>query len=228
MHPEYFNKQGTKVPSVTTVMKIMTKPGIIEWANLIGKQGKTYGPYLNELAVYGTCNHNAIEALLMGKPQPIIINDKMEKEIKESVRKVKLLVDDLHLTNCQTELSLTSAEFGGTMDLIADMQTIDGKVVKLLGDFKTSKKVYSSHFLQLGGYLELLRLTKPDIFKSIEVCAIILIKHDKVGITYMPKELCYNTFTPLFLKLLELYKLHNAVEYMWPSMLDEAITKQYK
>lgn len=227
MHPDYYNKNNVKVPSVTTVLKILNKPSLIEWANMIGRQGKAYGPYLNELAVYGTHNHTAIEELLTGKEPTVIMNDKIEKEVRSSIKTFNVLKNDLKLTNCQVEQSMTSDRFGGTVDLIGDIVDRKKHPVTILADFKTSKKVYNSHFIQLGGYLELIRLTNPELFDKIKLCMIILIKYDNISYTYLSKAVCYANFTPVFLRLLDAYEVYTKMEENWSDLMKSATTKKY-
>ena len=73
-HPDYYNKDNIKVPSVTTIMKIFYKEGLLEWSNSLGRRGISYTKFMNDRAVLGTRIHTIIEAMVKGeeplKPLP--------------------------------------------------------------------------------------------------------------------------------------------------------------
>lgn len=204
MHTKYYNTKGKEVPSVTTVMKVFYKEGLMEWANFIGRQGQDYKNTLSQKATLGTYVHELIEADLLNKQPEILQTLGVVKEAQTIANKFKCVKEDLVISNVQSELSLSSETYGGTLDLICDIQ-IDGKPVKILGDFKTSKTVYESQFIQLGAYLNLIKLNLPSIYKQIKYCMIFSITKEKVKVQYVTKANCEKYFTSLFLSLLDVY-----------------------
>ena len=204
MHAEYTNSKGKRVPSVTEVLKILNKDGLMQWANFIGKQGIDYEKYLNNKAVFGTLVHELIESDLLNKEPAIIGYDSMLTEAMDLVNKFKVVKMDLHISNVISEMSLTCEEYGGTIDLICDIVTEDGNIT-VLGDFKTSKTVYQTQFIQLGGYLNLIKICKPEIYDKIAQCVIFSITKEKIIMKYLNKEDCEKYFTTIFLELLKVY-----------------------
>ena len=57
MHTQYYNSKHEEVPSVTTVLKILYKEGLLEWSNYIGKKGIDYTKFMEEKANLGTAVH---------------------------------------------------------------------------------------------------------------------------------------------------------------------------
>ena len=204
MHSKYYNSKNEEVPSVTTVLKIMQKDGLIRWANLIGKHGIDYERFINDRADFGSVVHELIESDLLNKEPCIIGYQQHMAEAMELVEKFKLVKRDLAITNVMSELSMSCDTYGGTMDLICDIVTESGPVT-ILGDFKTSKTVYDTQFIQLGAYLNLVKINRPELYDKIQLCAIFSITKDKITIKYITKENCEKYFTSLFLSLLDVY-----------------------
>ena len=204
MHSDYYNSKHEPVPSVTTVLKILYKDGLLEWANLIGRRGINYTRFLADKATFGSLVHELVESDIMGsEPNVIGLNNYMN-DAMELVRKFKVVKDDLHITNAITELPLVCETYGGTIDLICDIETTEGPI-KILGDFKTSKTVYETQFIQLGGYLNLIKLNRPELYEAIQQCVIFSITKEKVLMRYIAKEDCETYFTSMFLDLLAIY-----------------------
>jgi predicted RecB family nuclease len=147
-HSTYYNKNKIEVPSVTTVLKILSKPFLTKWANIMGFKRKNIDDILERSSEVGTMVHKTIEAYLMNKYFIFIPSRLCSKEVImlhlnsfiEWKRKheVKPIFMEKHMA---------SERFGGTVDFYGE---IDGK--KTILDFKTSKQPYSSYFLQLAAY----------------------------------------------------------------------------
>jgi len=210
MHTKYYNKANQEVPSVTTVLKILYKDGLLEWANAIGKRSIDYTNFLNARALFGTMVHGLIESNYNGKPYLTLPSREVD-EAKDCVNRFMLCSDDIKITNAITELSLSCDTFGGTLDLLCDAE-IAGQPVRLLGDFKTSKAVYLTHFIQLSAYLELLRLMMPEEFEKVNVCAIFSITRTKVIMRWLIRDDLLSRFTPMFYHLLTVYNAWQALK----------------
>lgn len=204
MHGKYYNSENKEVPSVTTVMSIMNKDGLIRWANFIGKHGIDYERFLREKADFGSVVHELIESDLLEKEPCIIGYQQYMDDAMELVNKFKIVKQDLAISNIQSEVSLSCDTYGGTLDIICDIMTENGPVT-VLGDFKTSKTVYDTQFIQLGAYLNLVKINMPEVYDKIQLCAIFSITKEKITIKYISKENCELYFTKLFLSLLNVY-----------------------
>lgn len=166
----YRATDGSFVPSVTTILDVINKPAIAEWANRLGLfKHVQYKEHLNSLARAGTLLHAKIEAELRGKAAP--------DESQYSSEEVNWAFQSwFHWSSWRRqhqirplalELPLVSAVhgYGGTIDCIAEL---DGEPCVI--DWKSSIKPYESHFLQVAAYQALVREVKGVNLSAIVVC----------------------------------------------------------
>ena len=99
MHSDYFNSKNEPVPSVTTVLKILYKDGLLEWSNIIGRRGISYTKFLEDRATFGSLVHELIESDIVGKDPAILGMDKYMNEAIDLVRKFKVVKEDLCISN---------------------------------------------------------------------------------------------------------------------------------
>lgn len=214
----YKNEYGNTVPSVTTILKLLHKDGIAEWANSLGFMRKSYKETLFEYANIGTLMHEAIECELLGKKRIPYINNIIEKKIEKRIdnfniwrTKNNLVFDDI-----RTEVTYTSYTYAGTCDCIA---SINGKYTLI--DFKSSKKIYPSQFIQAAAYLGLIFINDPKLFDKIEDIMIISITDKDCSSKSMSK-LKANKYMEIFKLLVLLYYQYNEVlKTDWDSSLGE-------
>ena len=77
-HTTYYNSKGEVIPSVTTVLKVIAKDSLINWANSLGWKRLSVSKELNDASEIGTIAHNYIEALIM---EDNITKHEISKEI---------------------------------------------------------------------------------------------------------------------------------------------------
>ncbi|MCW6168884.1 MAG: hypothetical protein LVQ96_04895 [Thermoplasmatales archaeon] len=211
LHPSYFSADGTKLPSVTTVLSIINKPYLVKWANKMGLQGINVEEYNRGITGIGTLTHARIQAFLEGVP----IDDSgyTEREISISLSCFNGFMkwyNGHSIKRILTEKSLISEEhkFGGTIDaflLVDDIPTII--------DFKTSNQISNEYYSQLSAYDILLR---ENNYKA-EKTAILRLPKIEPEITSMEPTYEYVEKTvdellnhrEIFMKALELYKAMN-------------------
>lgn len=150
-HTKYYNKENIEVPSVTTILKILNKPALISWANSLGFKRINVKNYLNEVAEIGTALHFFAQCEIMGLEPIYGFNRNTMIKVAPLMElflewKSKNILEPIFM-----EKSLSSNTFGGTFDFYG---TVNGKLTVL--DFKTSKSIYMSMFIQLSGYILLL------------------------------------------------------------------------
>lgn len=154
IHTVYKLQDGSRVPSVTTILGILNKPALLNWAWEMGKQGLDYRAVRDEAGDIGSLAHLMIMAHLKGEKldtseysaQAI---DKAENAFLKYLDWEKALTVIPILV--ETPLVSEQYKFGGTIDLFA---RVNGSPILL--DFKTSKAIYSEHFYQVAGYKQLL------------------------------------------------------------------------
>lgn len=150
-HSTYYNKGKEEVPSVTTIMKVLNKPAIAGWANYLGWKRQSYEKVLEEKAAHGTFIHEMFHEFMFKEGKEFKVNQETLEMMKIYLNNFKNFLNKYNIKPIWGEKSYSADTYGGTIDLLCE---IDGKLTIL--DFKTSKKFYSSHFIQLGAYIQLL------------------------------------------------------------------------
>ena len=153
-HQPYHLADGTIVPSVTTVLGILDKPGLPHWAWELGRQGLDYREVRDTAGRVGTIAHCLIACYLKGEKADVseFSPDEVDKA-ERCLAKYLVWEKDNPLSTVMIEKPLISEEFkfGGTLDLLAEF---DGDFILL--DFKTGGGIYDSMFYQLAAYRKLL------------------------------------------------------------------------
>ncbi len=153
-HQRYRLKDGTLVPGVTTIVGLLNKPQLVNWANRLGLQGIDASAHVQAAAGAGTCAHEMIQALLGG---PAVDLSKYSGEEIEAARNALAKFEDwlaAHKMETQAiEMQLVSERHrvGGTIDWYG---MLDG--LYTLVDLKTSGRIYSEHMIQVAAYSKLL------------------------------------------------------------------------
>lgn len=161
---------GTKVPSVTTVLKIKDPGALLNWAYKMGRthgvlegQGKEAPSGLydgNDALAVGTCVHEMCEAWVKGDEPILVLERAIEAPSvtdKASFRAQAASAysafefwckgTQLEILDCEVPVVSEAHRFGGTLDFIGKL---NGKLV--LGDFKTSGAVYPEYLMQVAAY----------------------------------------------------------------------------
>lgn len=145
----YFLDDGTRVPSVTTVLgRFKDAGGLIHWAWNLGKEGKDYRDVRDEAATAGTIAHAAVESWVKGKPFTWDLESSAGQRAHKAYEAFLEWADQTHLTVDRTELPLVSHKFrfGGTFDALL----VNGK--RAMGDWKTSGRIYGEYLAQIAAY----------------------------------------------------------------------------
>ncbi len=158
----YHNSKGEEIPSVTKIINIVKKKGLNSWANAIGLKGQRLKPYMNEKALIGTLVHEKIEHHFTGEKVDPYIDESIDIEVDKRFKNFLLWVEASEVKPIWQEREFHNEKYGGKIDMLGK---IGDKTVLI--DFKTSKKPTSSHFMQLGGYLNLIQYNEPEMYKEI-------------------------------------------------------------
>jgi len=161
---------GTKVPSVTTILKIKDPGALINWAYKTGRshgvlegQGRDApgGLYeANDALQIGTCVHEMCEVFVKGNDPYAHLDAVMEKagmldpvsfkaQVKSAYSAFEFWVKgtQLKIIDCEVPVLSHTYKYGGTLDFIG---RLNDQLV--LGDFKTSGAVYPVYLIQLVAY----------------------------------------------------------------------------
>jgi len=146
---------GYKYPRVTSILKVINKPALLEW---YGKMGTKEAKEFTQLrAEFGTLLHKHIEELVqleddeLNREIPNILKRYENEEMRGCILSWLNWKKDKQFGQRQTEALIISKKHGyaGTLDFY-------GKVNNslFLADWKTSKDVYPEYFLQMSAYAE--------------------------------------------------------------------------
>lgn len=163
-HTIYKTTGGTRVPSVTTILGVLGKPWLLDWAWNLGREGIEMKGYVDRLAGIGTLVHAMILEDLSGGERRA---DRDQFSADQNS-----LADNSFLSYLEWKRGLSSIEpcllehkiiserhrFGGTFDFYG---RVNGEYTLI--DFKTSKGVYTEHFIQLAAYDIALRENLPTM-----------------------------------------------------------------
>lgn len=152
----YECSDGTEVPSVTTILKLLGSEAIIRWSNYLGFKHIRYDDELERTADIGTIIHACIRKVVDPSDSTEIVEFKNSfdadyfNSITERFRKY---ISQFSYNTIFTEKTLSSSKlgYGGTLDWYANIAGFN-----MICDFKSSKQVRLKHLLQLGGYRNLL------------------------------------------------------------------------
>lgn len=209
-HSTYINKKEVEVPSVTTIIKLLNKPFIAKWANSLGWKRQSYDKVLEESANKGTFVHETLHEYLFKEGKKFdLSNPEVLNFLYENLNTFKEFEKDYDIKPIWGEKSFSLDKFGGTVDLYCEL---DKKYTIL--DFKTSKRFYSSHFIQLGAYIQLL---EANDYK-VEQVAILRIKEGDYDIKIINRE-DMNDYIELFNRLVEVFYLVYELNKEWGDLL---------
>lgn len=123
----YRVKDGTRVPSVTTIIgKFKEAGGLMHWAWQLGIAGKDYREVRDEAADAGTLAHALVEQWI--RKQPLAVNgpDEVVQKACNAFNIFMQWANQSRLEVTETEVALVSEKhrFGGTLDAML----VNGKV----------------------------------------------------------------------------------------------------
>ena len=164
VHTVYKNAEGKRLPSVTTVLGILDKPALINWAWKCGLDGLDYKNVRDNAADIGTLAHKMIMCHLThtecdtSEYSP----DDVSKAENSFIKYLEWEMEN-PIEPVLVEKPLVSDEYGygGTIDCLAKL---NGDLVLI--DHKTGKAIYTDMFYQLSAYEQLLKENGYAIINS--------------------------------------------------------------
>ncbi len=154
IHTVYKDSRGNRLPSVTTVLGVLNKPALLDWAWRMGMEGKDYRAVRDQAADIGTLAHYLILCHLKGdKPDTSEYSAQDIDKAETCLLKYWDWEKENKIEPVLVETPLISEQysFGGTIDCLA---RLNGELI--LVDHKTGKGIYGEMFYQLAAYRQLL------------------------------------------------------------------------
>ena len=157
----YTTKDGSVVPSVTTIInRFKDSGGLIWWAWNEGKAGRDFRDTRDKAADSGTIAHLMVDAEIRGTTwtAPADIDEGVLARAEQAFGNYREWRRQTSLEPVESELRLVSEKhrFAGTLDAML----ISGRLS--LGDWKSSNGVYPDYLLQLAAYGLLWEENFPD------------------------------------------------------------------
>lgn len=152
-HTQYYLNTGDAIPGVTTVLGILAKPALVNWANRLGLQGIDSTKFRDKAADVGTITHLMIMAHLTRKEIDLTEYSQQDIDTAQHCMKSYHEWEKAHKVEpllVETPLSSDKYGYGGTPDCLA---YINGELELL--DFKTSTAIWNDYFYQLAAYRQL-------------------------------------------------------------------------
>ncbi|MBE3126178.1 MAG: hypothetical protein IMZ57_11050 [Acidobacteria bacterium] len=205
-HTVYKLQNGTRVPGVTTILGVLSKPALVPWANRMGLQGIDTTKYVDALAAVGTAAHAACIADLRGED--------VDAVFKPLGADTRTLAENCYLSFCSwlknhivepiaLELPLVSEKYGygGTLDILA---RVDGRIE--IVDLKTGKAIYPDYFRQVAGYWNLV-IENGIVSDPIDQFRILNIPRAETEAFDEKIKASLRTQWDIFVRCLDVYKL---------------------
>lgn len=150
--PVYRLKDGTRVPSVTTVIRHVESDneGLLVWAHKLGEEGIGLDEGRQKAAGVGTIVHAAIEADLMGQSVDLAsVPATMRPLVDQALAAWRAWRDQTKPEIVASEHSMVSEKHrvGGTLDCVFRIQ---GAVTLL--DLKTGNRLWPKDLVQIAAY----------------------------------------------------------------------------
>lgn len=165
---QYYNDKNEPIPSVTQIISILNKNGLVKWANILGFKKINAEKLINEKALIGSLLHDRISKYLKGEEYSPHLSEEINDRVDELYNIFLKWYDVSQPKLIFTEKNYINNLYGGTIDLLCE---IEGKIYLI--DFKTSKKIHSTQLIQLAGYLLLISELDPELYSKIDRCQIL-------------------------------------------------------
>lgn len=170
-HTVYKNAAGKRVPGVTTVLRILDKPGLLRWAWNEGKEGRELEASRQVAADVGTVAHALCEAHLreMELDRENITPEVLSKAETGFLRFLDFWdKEGLTLVKAEVEMVSERMQVGGTADIVG--RRASGELV--LVDLKTSKAIYDEMLIQVATYAAMFEEVTGEAVKDCYVVRI--------------------------------------------------------
>ena len=153
-HQKYINRNGERVPGVTTVLNILNKPQLNDWFWEMGKANLDWKKVRDGKADMGTLAHLYATDYLQGIKTDD--NDFTDIEIDKASNSAISFFEwykqnPIEVKFIEKQMVSEEYQFGGTCDIYGNLNGVWELI-----DLKTGKDIYEDHRYQLAAYKQLL------------------------------------------------------------------------
>jgi len=205
VHTVYKNKEGVRVPGVTTALGILNKPALVHWAWDLGIQGIDYKSYRDDKADIGKLTHDMALCYEKGEEADTSFYSQAQIDLAKICFAKNLDWRSRHNIEsifCEKETVSETYQYGGTLD---NYCLLDG--VPTLLDYKTGKAIYPEQFYQLAAYKNLLE----EEGNKVDQCIILRLgRNEEEGFETKTMTDLSKQFA-VFLSCLKIYQLNKEI-----------------
>lgn len=207
-------------PRVTSIINVISKPGLRYWYGKLGTEEAQR--YMQDRSTFGSAMHDMIENLAMidsrDKANRFISrcsNEEMEECLRAFMdwRKYRTLGE----RQVETVVYSSEYDYAGTFDFLG---RVDGDL--LLADWKSSKQIYPSYFLQLSAYANAVR-EMVDVFP--DKAGVLCLRGDR---TYEYKWMESDTLKAFFHIFLSAKRIYGWRDTGWMNVINEEHSRPEK
>lgn len=191
--------KGTEVPGVTTILKVISKPGLEAWYGRLGI--KEAERQRDAAASFGSLIHDIIEDIYGRNKKPLL----PDSRVKSTINNFKKWSDKYIEEWITFEKAVFHDElmYAGTVDAFARLK---GSNKLVLVDIKTSKSIRAEYFLQVSAYANATRLEDDSVnLRDVEGAIIVHLDHATLEWKAVNVELDPKLFS-VFKAAVEIYK----------------------
>ncbi len=216
--PGYYNQAGKRVPSVTTIAKLMQESEpLIAWANRIGLEGKDFRTVRDDAADAGHVCHGMVECYIRG--QQFIPDPKIDEETlrlaQQGFKAFQIWANNSRFSLIHSEVAFVSEkyQYGGRLDCIASIGDVFSAEDELcIVDWKTSghRRLYESWVPQVAAYRQGWNENHPG--QRVKSCHLMILAKADAGFShhYLP-ESTMDQGWKAFLACKELYDMKKVI-----------------
>ncbi len=153
-HTQYKLNSGTAVVGVTTVLQLLAKPALVEWAYKCGCQGIDIHKIREQATDIGSLTHYLILCELKGQTPDVSTYSQKDYETARNALKsyhAWRKANTVEPIAVETPMVSEKWGYGGTFDLYASVNGMPTVI-----DFKTSTGLWAEYSYQIGAYYELI------------------------------------------------------------------------
>jgi hypothetical protein len=164
VHTQYYTKDGDNVVGVTTILNVLAKPFLLDWAWNCGLAKQDYRKIRDKASEIGTITHLLVMHHLKHVTPDLSEYSQQNINVAQNCMKSFYEWEKVHkIEPLMLEIPLVSDiyRYGGTPDFIGN---IDGKLELI--DFKTSKAIYSDYVTQCCAYIQLAKEAGHNINRA--------------------------------------------------------------
>lgn len=162
-HQKYYCKDGGLVPGATTVLNVLNKPALVNWAWNLGKQGIDLNQARQSAMDAGTYAHYLVECDIKGEtPDPAYTAEFAPAIVDKAKTAYLTFLDwrkgaEANLQWSEAQLISEKYRYGGTLDIVG---AVKGKTTLI--DLKAANGIYLDYHYQVAAYEQLWNEAHPE------------------------------------------------------------------